>query len=182
MPVFTEQVDNGLRFAVPYALMAVLFILNITFLSFPLSYGLEPPLILMMIYYWSIYRPTLVPVWLVFTVGLLFDFISALPIGLHGFIYIAVRWLVTDQRLLLASQSFFAVWTGFVVVSLLSVVLEWTLFGLINMHWPPFAPSLSIFLSGVFLFPFVSITLHLTHKLLPAFTDQYGMTIKKTIR
>lgn len=173
MAVVSEYIDVGLRFSVAYFVMVVLYVLNMSFLSFPLSLSLEPPFILMTIYYWSIYRPKLIPVWLVFIAGILFDFISNMPIGLHGLIFVATRWLVTDQRLLLSSQSYIAIWIGFVVVNLIAVIVEWVLFGLIRLEWPPYEPAALIFASGVLLFPFVSLILHLTHKVLPELSDQY---------
>lgn len=173
MPVVSEYIDAGWRFSVPYVVMGILYVLNISYLSFPLSLSLEPPFILMSIYYWSIYRPKLIPAWLVFMAGILFDFIASLPVGLHGLIFVAARWLVTDQRLLLSSQSYIAVWIGFVVVNLIAVIVEWVLFGLIHFEWPPYEPAALIFASGVLLFPFVSLILHLTHKVLPELPDQY---------
>lgn len=175
MPIVSEYIDSGLRFAVPYSVMMGLFILNISFLSFPLALSLEPPFILMAIYYWSIYRPTLIPAWLVFLAGILFDFISGLPVGLHGFIFVAARWLVTDQRLLLYSQSFITVWIGFIVMNFIAVSTQWILFGLVNFGWPPIEPAALMFVSGVFLFPIISLVLHLTHRVLPDFSDQYSI-------
>lgn len=173
MASVSEYIDAFLRLCVPYVVMLLFYVLNITFLSFPLSMTLEPPLIMMTIYYWSIYRPKLIPPWLVFTAGILFDFISHMPVGLHGFIYVAARWIVTDQRLLLASQSYIAIWIGFVVLNLISVIMEWTLFGLIRFEWPPIEPAALIFASGTLLFPFISLILHLSHKVLPEVSDQY---------
>lgn len=175
MPVVSEYIDAGLRFTVPYIVMLVLYILNLTFLSFPLSLSLEPPFTLMAIYYWSIYRPKLVPVWLVFMAGILFDFISGVPVGVHAFIFVAARWIVTDQRLLLSSQSYAAVWIGFIVVNLIAVAVEWFLFGLIQFQWSPLQPAALMFASGVLLFPAVSLVLHLAHRVLPDFSMPYSV-------
>lgn len=173
MSVAHEQIDLFVRFSVPYLVMFSLFILNTVSLSFPFAMELDPPLLVMMIYYWAIYRPTLIPSWLVFTAGIVFDLLSFLPVGLHGFVFLALRWIVVDQRLLLASQSFLAVWIGFIVASLAAIAVEWFLFGLIHFQWTPVYPPLMMFATGVFLFPVIHGILHLSHRALPEFPDQY---------
>lgn len=173
MSAFPGQLDMVLRLCVPYGVMVVLFILNTMTLSFPLTGSAEAPLLLMAIYYWSVYRPTLVPVWLVFAAGLLFDLLSGLPVGLHAFIFIVVRWLVTDQRLFLTGQPFVTFWIGFALVSTGAIFAQWALFGLIQWQWTPPGASVVMVALGIFLFPFIMMVLHVTHKVLSYLPNQY---------
>lgn len=174
MSVLSEQVDMLFRVSVPYGFMLLLFVLNTMSLTLPMTGLTEIPLLLMAIYYWSLYRPTLVPVWLVFGAGLLFDLLSGMPIGLHALTFVIVRWIVTDQRLFLTGQPFVTVWLGYAIVSAGAITLQWALFGLIHLQWTPIAPALIMAVLGIFLFPIIMMALHFTHKFMPALINHYS--------
>ena len=162
-----EKLKLLARMAVPYALMAMLFLLNLSPFSWFVSDGASVPLTLMAIYYWSIYRPTLLPEWLMFIAGIMLDLLSGMPVGVNAFIFIFLRWSISRQRLFLMGQPFLMVWSGVLLASISYGLISWALFGLAHFHWTPLQPvSISIVL-GVILFPFVNVMLHLTHKFLP---------------
>ncbi len=106
----TERADIGLRISVSYIMIFLLFILSIVSVSHPFAGLIKAPFFLMTIYYWGIYRPTLIPAWLVFIAGCIMDFLSGFPIGLNAFIFLVVQWSVIDQRRFLMGQSFLVVW------------------------------------------------------------------------
>lgn len=174
MSVLSERIDSHLRLLAAYGVMLSIFMLSTVSLSLPISGTFEMPLVFIVIYYWAIYRPTLIPVWLVFVAGLAFDLLSASPLGLNAFIYIVLRWIVVDQRLFLGSQPFITVWIGYVFASFMSVFLQWALFGIINFGWPPVSSALSMFGIGIVIYPVLSLLLHLSHRLLPHIQDQYS--------
>ena len=111
---WTERADAGVRLIAPYSVMAVLFVFNTVSLSFPKAASITAPLLLMAIYYWSIYRPALIPAWLVFTAGIMIDLLSGIStVGINALIFVLVHWVVTDQRRFLLGQSFLMIWIGF---------------------------------------------------------------------
>lgn len=166
---FAERIDAGARLLVPYGFMALLFILNVVAISYPLSGAVKAPLFLMGIYYWALYRPTLFPIGVVFAAGLLLDLFSGLPLGLNALVFVLVQWSVRDQRRFLMGQPFMMVWIGFVLLSAATGLLQWVLFGIAaGLSWPPLYPLCISVAFGAAMFPFVCIVLHLTHKLLPA--------------
>lgn len=162
-----EQLDWVWRLATVYALMAMLFVLNVTAISYPFAGVLQAPFLIMAIYYWSVFRPTLLPFWLVFAAGILVDLLSALPIGLTAFVFVVVRWLVADQRRFLMGQPFIMMWSGFIVVLLIVSFIEWLLFSLILQSAQGLRSAMVFVALGSALFPLVSIILYLSHKLLP---------------
>lgn len=170
---FSEYFDGILRFCVPYTAMFFFFILNLVSFSAPLSTKIEIPLLLMCIYYWSVYRPTLIPPVLVFICGILFDLLCAMPVGLSAFILLLVRHFVTEQRLFLTSQPFIVIWLGFSTVCAIGLSIQWFLFGLVHLHWTPFTPMVLMVLSGMFIFPAISLILNMSHKVLPELRDHY---------
>jgi rod shape-determining protein MreD len=165
---WTERAEAGVRLVVPYSLMAVLFIFNVVSLSFPRTGSITAPLILMAIYYWSIYRPTLVPAWLAFITGVFVDLLSGIStVGVSALVFVMVQWLVTDQRRFLMGQSFLMIWIGFAIVSIAALFLQWLVYGILGGAWLPTEPLGFSILLGMALFPVISMLLHLTHKILP---------------
>lgn len=172
---FTERFNAVLRMFPAYAVVITLFALGIISVSYPLDGLLKAPFFLMALYYWSIYRPTLLPRWLVFVLGCLMDFLSGFPVGMNAVLFLAVQWFVGSQRKFLMAQSFIFVWFGFLIVNISVLAAQWGLFSLIAGHLYPLKPLLvSIFLGGV-LFPFISMILHFTHKFLPERAFQLRM-------
>lgn len=162
-----ERANATARFTLAYGFIFLLFVFNIVAVSYPLPSAVKAPLFLMVIYYWAIYRPTLLPLWLVFCAGIAMDVLSNLPMGLSALVFVLVHWSVRDQRRFLMGQPFPVIWLGFIVTAGLAGFIQWVLFGLSKLGWTPLdALGLSIAL-GACIFPFVSVLLHLIHKILP---------------
>ena len=159
--------ETGIRFTIAYALIAALFVMNTINIPYPLTSTVKAPLFLMGLYYWSVYRPTLLPVWLVFSFGLLMDIVSGMPFGLNALIFVTLQWLIRDQRKILTGQSFFVVWLGFTIVLACALLMQWGVFGVINGSWPSYRPLVIAFALSASLFPVIFLLLHSTHKILP---------------
>ncbi len=164
---FKDRVDAALRVVVPLGLMVFLLVASVAALSYPLSFFSKIPFFLIGIYYWSIYRPTLVPPWFMFAAGISIDIINALPLGLNALSFVLFRWLITDQRRFLMGQPFLVIWIGFLLLALVFVFVQWGIFSLINSFAIPVGELLfSVILSGT-VFPVIYFLFHLTHKILP---------------
>lgn len=174
MSTVDGKLDVFLRMGIAYALMFLLFMLNLISFSTPLYTVIEIPFVFMMLYYWSIYRPTLLSPFLVFIFGLIFDLLSGWPLGITSFVFLVLRQLVADQRLFLTGQPFTVIWLGYCIVSAAALSLHWALYGFVNLQWTPFLPVGIMIGVGVFLFPLISAVLHLSHRLLPLVIDQYS--------
>ncbi len=165
---FAERFESGARKALPYSLMAVLLFLNSVSVPLVAAADIKAPLFLMGLYYWSIYRPTLIRPWMAFIAGMASDLLGGLPLGLNASVYLLAQWVVTDQRRFLMGQSFVMIWFGFFILSLFTSFLQWLVFGFVNFLWP-FPKSLGFsILFGMALFPLVSMALQWTHRILPA--------------
>ncbi len=165
---FTDHFESGARKFLPYSLIVLLLLLNCMSVPFVMGGGIKAPLFLMGLYYWSIYRPTLIPPWMAFAAGMVADLLGGLPVGLSAAIFVLVQWSISDQRRFLMGQSFVMIWFGFFLLSTFTGLLQWLVFGLINLHWPSIKPLFFSILLGQALFPLVNILLHWTHKFLPS--------------
>lgn len=112
-----------------------------------------PAFALMAVYYWAVQRPDVFPPYAVFAVGLLYDLLSAGPIGLWALVYLIVYGLVVSQRTLVVAQTFSVIWVGFFVAAMLNGVLGWVLASLYFGQLLPIWGVLGQMLATVALFP-----------------------------
>ena len=127
----------------------------------------------MAVYYWSIYRPTLMPPFLCFSVGLLLDILSGLPLGINAIIFTLVQWIVRDQRKFLMAQAYITTWAVFILVAAGAIFLQWGLYGLVSLQWSPVMPVLVSIAATILLFPVVTFLLILSHRILPVSKKSY---------
>lgn len=174
----SERLLWTVRMCVPYMLVFGLLFFNLAAFSFPLTGAVKPPLLLMAVYYWSIFRPTLMPFWLVFVMALCLDLLGGFPPGLHAFIYLVLQWLIIDQRRLLLAQPFIVIWSVFALILTVSYLAGWLILSLAQWQILPYLTLLSPVLSGITLYPLIHLCLHLTHKVLPGQEETYRLNVK----
>ncbi|PJB71442.1 MAG: rod shape-determining protein MreD [Alphaproteobacteria bacterium CG_4_9_14_3_um_filter_47_13] len=161
------KIEHAGRLLVPHLLLFGLLVLNVVALPFLPTAALKPQFVLMAVYYWAIYRPTLLPIFFCFIIGLVMDVLSGMPPGIYALVLVTVHWLVREQRRFLMGQPYSTIWAVFGVVSLVSVCVQWALYGLSSAHWSPLLPVLSSGALSLLLFPFVTLLLVVTHRMLP---------------
>ncbi len=167
LETWAEQITGFLRLLVPLCVIAALLLLNIVSISYPFVGAIKAPLFLMAVYYWAIYRPTLIPPWFVFACGILMDVTGGLPFGLNAAAYVGTHWLISEQRRFFMSQSFAMMWLGFMILSFGVAGLQWAVFCLLEGYMIPFTAFFYANAMGLALFPMVCLLLHLSHKVLP---------------
>lgn len=111
----------------PFALTVLLVIVTQVPLHIAAYSSIIPSLALIAVYYWTIHRPDLMPVWAVFLIGLFQDLLGAGPMGLGILTLLAVHVMVAAQRRSFASASFFVIWLNFVLVAAGAQLLLWLL-------------------------------------------------------
>lgn len=177
-----EGVLGTLRFAVPYAIMAVLWIFDIIQIPFDVSHVFDIPFTLICVFYWAIYRPTLLPAWLIFLAGLGIDALTMMPLGLNALILIGTQKLVLLQRRYLMGQPFIHLWAGFALVYMISIGVTVLAYAALraNMAFPPSLPVNA--LTTMLAFPFVVLILHFGHKILPVPETQKSISLHRPRR
>ena len=93
---------------------------------------LFPSIDLMLIYYWCVYRPELLPNWFVFTAGIFKDILSGIPIGINALVNLILRTFTTYKRERYLKQPFIIIWQGFIIFSILALLSKWVVFSFIN--------------------------------------------------
>ena len=117
----------------------ILFLILLAYLPIdqPYYHLIVSGLPIVALYFWAIFRPMVLPVTIVFFLGLLSDFIGSGLIGFHAFLYLLIFVAAKSQRKLLRGQGFWGVWAFFMLVICGYHIGGWTLRGLILEHSPP---------------------------------------------
>lgn len=145
----------------------ILILLNmISFSHLSISY-LRPDFFLMALYYWTVFRPSFLPPYLVFILGILIDVLTGFPIGVHAFIFVLLQWIITSRRLFLTGQTFPIFWLGFTLTSFAAAYFKWAILTFTYKHMLPIGDILISATVGAFLFPLIAVLLINLHKLLP---------------
>lgn len=163
---FRRLEETG-RLLMPHFLLVSLLMLCVMTLPFLPAGAMKPQLVLMAVYYWAIYRPTLLPLVYCFTLGVLIDVLTGMPVGINALILVLTHWIVRDQRRFLMGQLYSTIWAVFGFVAIASIFVQWALCGLVNLHWGPLLPVFTGALVSMFLFPFITLLLVITHRMLP---------------
>jgi len=124
--------------------------------SFPVSLtgGLFPPplFVLMVIYFWALIRPDLMPPGLVFAIGLLEDLLSGSPPGLWTSSFLVTYVLIDRQRDVFAGLAGWAAILGFALAMLIASVSAYGIAWLYFWHVPPIQPLALQFAASIVLY------------------------------
>ena len=126
-----QQIDLAVRQLLPVGMVLVLILVNALPTRVPGFAAVVPLLPLIGVYYWSIYRPDLMPPALAFCLGLLNDVISGIPLGVSSLLYLLVQGMTASQRRFFHGKPFRIAWWGFGLVSGGAFILQWLLASLL---------------------------------------------------
>ena len=159
-----DRSGAALRLCIVYGFLLLLFFLSVAHLSIPVLTKIKPLFLLMGLYYWTIYRPRILPFYLVFIIGMAFDLLTYAPLGLHTFMYMVIAFVLRGQRRFFMGQPFIMVWMGFVMTAILATFGAWFLYGLAQFRFPDVAPVAGQVIISALLYPVVSVALNMTHR------------------
>jgi rod shape-determining protein MreD len=93
-----------------------------------------PALVLTAVYYWSIFRPDLMPAWMAFALGVLHDLLTGAPLGLGAAMLLTAWFAVAAQRRFFAHATFAMLWAGFALIAGMALAVEWLFGSLLQMR------------------------------------------------
>ncbi len=125
------RMDLWARHLLPFGVSLLLVLLTAAPTHLPAFSGIAPVLGLVSVFYWSIYRPDLLPPYAAFLLGLLSDIVSGLPIGVSAFVLLLVQGVTASQRRFFITRTFLVAWWGFGMVSAAAFGVSWLLLGVL---------------------------------------------------
>ena len=148
--------DLWVRHLLPLGLTLLLVLMEAMPTHLPGFAEISPLLPLIGIYYWSIFRPDLLPAVMAFFIGLLSDIIMGTPLGVSALIYLLVQGTTASQRRFFLGKPFVVAWCCFCLVAIAAVFLEWALVSMLNGHVIPLPAVLFEMLMTVACYPLFS--------------------------
>ncbi|MBL6934295.1 MAG: rod shape-determining protein MreD [Alphaproteobacteria bacterium] len=128
-----SRLDLVARSLTPMAITLLLAVISVLPMQIPSFGAVSPVLSLMAVYYWSIFRPDLMPSVAVFGAGLFQDILSGTPLGAFALVFLLVRLTVVSRRRFFIGNSFVVMWWGFMLVAVGSQALVWEITSLLSM-------------------------------------------------
>ena len=168
-----ERMDWLWRVLLAQTVIWLFVLFNFVSISLQFVEPFRPYFILVAIYYWSIYRPTLMPPHIVFCIGMIFDVVMGFPLGIHSIIFLLVQWAIKNQRSFFMGQPYLVVWMGFALTISVVLCAEWLFFGLINGSLAIVNALLVNFFFTALLFHLIVLIFVGVHRILPIETKSY---------
>ncbi len=162
-----EHWDRLWRLMLAQFVVLLLFVMDTMTFAIPMMDVARPTFFLIGIFYWAIYRPSLLPTVWIFVLGIIYDALLGFPIGLHSILFVFIQYLLRSQRLFFMGQSFITIWLGFSLAIALFEFCEWIVFSLLLSEIIIQKQIIFTFLFSALSFPIVSLALFLIHKILP---------------
>lgn len=131
--------------------------------------SIAPSFALMAVFHWTVYRPDLLPLTVVFFAGLLLDLLNGTPyVGLSALALLLVRTGVLSQRRVFSHRPFAVLWLGFFGAAAAAFALEWAFVSLMQVQTMALRPFIFQTLITAACFPIGSYILALAHRAMPA--------------
>jgi len=117
--------EIGIRWSFPF--LSTILLLLVMVLPYKIAYfdNLMPFLTLIAVYYWSVFKPGLLPISAVFALGLLQDILSGGPLGMMALLLVVVRVIVLNQGRNFLERDFLFNWLVFVLMAFIFGLFSW---------------------------------------------------------
>ena len=155
----SNKVADFCRSGIPFAVSVLLILAAVLPYGLPKSSLAAPVLALISVYYWSLFRPELMPAGAAFLLGLLVDVLSGGPPGLNALVLILVHWAASSQRRALAGKSFAVGWLGYLLIAGGAAILNWFVASVFHVTVIESVPLLVSHAIGTAAYPLVAIFL-----------------------
>ena len=159
-----RQLDIAARHAFPASCTILLMLLTEVPFGIADQAVLLPAVTLACVYFWSLFRPAALPPPVVFLIGLLFDLLGYLPIGVGVLTLLLVHGLALRWRRVLTRQGFLPAWLAFAGFAIGGALLDWALTSLLGFRLLPPAPALFQAALTIALYPALAILFIRAHR------------------
>jgi rod shape-determining protein MreD len=159
-----RRLDIAARHAFPAGCTVVLMLLTGAPLGIADQAALLPAVTLAGVYFWSLHRPSAMPPPVVFVIGLLFDLLGYLPLGVGVLSLLIVHGVALRWRSSLTGRGFLRAWLAFAGVAVGAALLGWALTALLSFHLLPVGPAVFQAVLTVALYPALAVVLAGAHR------------------
>jgi rod shape-determining protein MreD len=165
-PALSHWFDLWGRRSTPALTTLALVLLSLIPFSIPGLPLVAPSGPLIAVFYWSVYRPDLLPAVSVFCIGLVQDVLTGSPLGVTSLVYLFVYGAALSQRRALIGKPFVLAWLVLLVIGLGAGAVAWLFNSVLLVQLVPPRPLLFQTLATVALFPCFAWALVRVHRYL----------------
>jgi len=152
-PTVGQQIDLALRRSIPVALAVLLLFLGILPWNTHTLGPVNANLVLIPIYYWTLYRPRLMSVWSVAALGLISDLLGVSLLGVNMLSFLIGYRVAVSQRKIFAGAPFIIVWGGFLLMSAVAGLAQWLLVSVLQQTIVDPRPAFLLYMIGAVAYP-----------------------------
>lgn len=120
-----QETNVGINAVIPFLTILMLIILMVLPYNLPLISDIMPFLTLISVYYWSVFKPEFLPIWVVFILGVLQDILMGSPLGLMPLLLIIVQQFIFIQGRQFLERDFIFNWFVFVMLVIGFGIMSW---------------------------------------------------------
>ena len=159
-----QRLDLALRCMTPFVITLFLALVPVLPLHLPHEMDLVPAFTLMAVFYWTVYRPDLMPASAVFAIGIIQDFAAGAPLGVTSLILLGTHGVVLGQRRLFVGKPFAMAWSGFMLVDAAATFVSWGFASLLAGEPLALGQPLLQFVATMAMFPMLAWFFVRTHR------------------
>jgi rod shape-determining protein MreD len=153
-PTVGQQLDLTFRRSIPVGLAVLILFLGLLPWNTTTLSPINSNLVLIPIYYWTLYRPRLMSVWAVAALGLIVDLLGVTPLfGVEMLTALVGYRVAVSQRRVFAGAPFIIVWAGFLLMSAVAGAVQWVLVSIFAASIVDPRPALLMYLIGAVCYP-----------------------------
>lgn len=158
------ELDRFARASLPaLSITVAIFFLGVPGL-FPAVAALRDTLAAMSVYFWTLYRPSSLPAPITVVLGLFLGLITNAPFGVWPVLLLLTQAGVLASRRILVRQGFILIWATFIVCILVTSVVEYCAFCILDFTVLPISPMLLQVGLGLLLYPLLVPLLIAAHR------------------
>ena len=130
------------------------------------------------IFFWILYTPKLIPLYIILIVGVLQDIIYLSPVGSTALIFLLLIFLFDKYNKLFLEPSFVELFTSFIILFIIGTIAFWGLNSFINLKFLPININLIYeILLNLFFFPLNYFVLYIFYKKLNLEIKKYKKNV-----
>ena len=130
------------------------------------------------IFFWILYTPKLIPLYIILIVGVLQDIIYLSPVGSTALIFLFLVFLFDKYNKLFLEPSFVELFTSFIILFIIGTIAFWGLNSFINLKFLPININLIYeILLNLFFFPLNYFVLYIFYKKLNLEIKKYKKNV-----
>lgn len=162
-----QKIDHFARMLLPGICTLLLLILSLLQIGLAGLARFPIEVCLIAIYYWTVFRPTAMPFWFVFVLGVIRDSLMGGALGISSLTYLLFRLIVLTQQRMRMNDTFWATWLGFGMVMVPALTFHWLLASAFARQLLPVGDLLMQWIFTFGFYPLLHILFNALYSFLP---------------